>query len=87
MEDVNLEVGEIYLLQYSGAFCHRYTSQGRLDFSEDMNSGDRVEAIFVGTVCLDRITNMTRNVFYSSREGYYMFDSKKNDYIVKRIQI
>lgn len=72
----NLIVGQTYTLQYTGDFCHAVGFKGSRKFSPQMNEGDTVTAVFVGTIRIGPGATMERDIFYAEHDpkrNYIMF--------------
>lgn len=81
-----LVVGNTYTLRHTGNFCHAIGSNGAKEFSDGMNEGDTVEAIYVGTIQIGPYDSetMERDIFYNPfgiKRSYFMFATGNRDFI------
>jgi hypothetical protein len=80
-----LIVGETYRLKHSEQFCYRRTAKGLDTFSENMNSDDFIDAMFISCVPTG-INGSLRNVFYDTVSGDYIaFAAEKLNYVIKKL--
>lgn len=84
MSQIVLKQGQSYSLKHTSQFCHTVGEKGYNRFSKNMNSWDRLQATFVGTVTSEQ---GTRNIFFndkhddSQKRMYIMFGADNVDYI------
>ena len=74
-----------YRLKYSGQFSHCVGAGGFVDFSENRNEEDTIEAIFIGTSNVG-VYGDERAIFYSPKNKYrtyVCFGVEDLDYIVE----
>lgn len=82
MENIEkLESGKEYILKYTGSFCYSVGSKGFKQFSKNMNSSDRINGVFIGTLNIPMMG--IRNIFHTNDDKriFMSFCAVNVDYI------